>query len=385
MVSLKESQRTNLVEFPPAKLSHDEISFKREVASYLDSRIPAGTYRPSLGIAARVDKQFSADLGKKGLLGMSLPREYGGAGRSAVDRLIVAEELLARGAPVGYHWIADRQMGPSILLNGTEEQRRLLLPGIASGELSFSIGMSEPDSGSDLASLRTKGIQSGDSWIVTGTKVWTTGASSATHILAAVRTGPGKYDGITQFIIDLSWPGVRVSPVKFIDGTSEFCEVHFEEVRVPDCWRLGDVGQGWNQNTGELALERGGVDRWMSLYPLLNEWCRREPLMGGNGESWEYLAAMSWGLRGLSLAIARQVDLGQRPVVEAALVKDLGTLYEQECLKFLIDAFGRPPLLESNDVYESLLAHAVLIAPSWTIRGGTNEVLRSIVAKGIRV
>ncbi|WP_236792123.1 acyl-CoA dehydrogenase family protein [Amycolatopsis sp. GM8] len=376
------ARKGHIAEFPPTDLSPAELRFKQEVADYLDERLPVGGYRRSLGIAALVDAKFSADLGARGLIGMYLPAEYGGSGKTAVDRLVVAEELLARGAPVGYHWIADRQMGPSILANGTDAQRGEFLPRIASGELSFSIGMSEPDAGSDLAALRTKAVRDGDDWVVSGSKIWTSGAATATHVLAAVRTGPGKRDGITQFIIDLHRPGVRVAPIEFIDGTRDFCEVHFDDMRVPDDCRLGAVGQGWTQNTGELALERGGVDRWMSLMPLLDEWSGR--CDRSDRAAMEYLSAVCWGLRGLSLSIARQVDSGHSPVVEAALVKELGTTFEQECLRFLSDAFGGTPKPDAADEYEALLAKALLIAPSWTIRGGTNEVLRTIVAKDIR-
>lgn len=383
--SNQHGRKNSIAELPPTDLSDAEIAFKRQVNRFLDQRLPAGTYRPSLGIAAAVDKQFSADLGSQGLIGMYLPPEYGGTGRTAVDRLIVAEELLARGAPVGFHWIADRQTGPSIFANGTEMQRREYLPRIAAGELSFCIGMSEPEAGSDLAALSTKGVRDGDGWVITGTKVWTTGASTATHILAAVRTGPEKRDGITQFIIDLNTAGVKVSPIEFIDGSSEFCEVLFDDVKVPDDNRLGEVGKGWSQNTGELALERGGVDRWMSLVPLLDSWSDQIPSNVLERRMLEQLAAVSWALRGLSLAIARQVDSGYSPVVEAALVKDLGTNFEQECLRFLTDVYGRVPRPDSDDDFESLLARALLIAPSWTIRGGTNEVLRTIIAKGIRL
>jgi len=383
-VRLERPERADVAQFPPTDLTADELSFKREVNEFLDRRLPPGTYELSLGIAARVDREFSADLGAHGLIGMYLPTNFGGSGRTAVHRLIVAEELLAKGAPVGYHWIADRQMGPSIFANGTDRQRREFLPRIASGELSFSIGMSEPNAGSDLAALRTKGVRDGDHWIITGQKIWTTGASDATHLLAAVRTGPGKRDGITQFIVDLRSPGVRVVPIEFIDGTREFCEVFFDDVHVPDSCRLGGVGAGWSQNTGELALERGGVDRWMSLVPLLNEWTARSGRDPIDGAVLERLSAMCWGLRGLSVAIARQVDGGASPVTEAALVKDMGTNFEQECLGALVDAFGRPPRPHAPDQFEALLARALLIAPSWTIRGGTNEVLRTIVAKGIR-
>jgi 3-oxocholest-4-en-26-oyl-CoA dehydrogenase alpha subunit len=181
----------------------------------------------------------------------------------------------------------------------------------------------------------------------------------------------------------MSRPGVHVTPIEFIDGSREFCEVHLEQVRVPDHDRLGPVGRGWSQNTGELALERGGVDRWMSLIPLLDQLSLRAD--GADQTALDGLSAMCWGLRGLSLAVARQVDAGSSPVIEAALVKDLGTTFEQECLRVLADAFGHAPRPEAPDEFETLLARALLIAPSWTIRGGTSEILRTIVAKGVRL
>ncbi|SPT51272.1 Acyl-CoA dehydrogenase fadE12 [Actinomadura madurae] len=378
------SRARDLVDFPPTELSDEEAAFKREVGDYLDRRLAPGSYRPSLGIAAHPDPAFSLDLGRQGLIGMSLPREYGGAGRSAVDRLIVTEELLARGAPVGHHWIADRQSGPSILANGTDAQRQEFLPGIAAGELSFAIGMSEPDSGSDLASLRTRAVRQGDDWMVNGTKVWTTGAATATHILATLRTGPEKWTGLTQFIIDRHAPGITVRPIEFIDGSWDFCEVVFEDVRVPDTCRLGEEGKGWAQNTGELALERGGVDRWMSLMPVLQTWVPRAARDAETRGHVARLSAMCWALRGMSLSIARQVDQGHTPVVEAALVKEMATRFEQDCVGLVAADFTSPPRPDSDDEYEALVAQALLISPSWTIRGGTNEILRGIIAKEMR-
>lgn len=255
-------------------LTESELELQQEVRGFLRERLPAGSYPLGMGMTGAVDPEFSKDLGSRGWLGMALPTEYGGGGRTAVERLVVVEELLAVGAPVGYHWIGDRQSGPNIAANGTEEQKRALLPGIASGELSFAIGMSEPDSGSDLASLRTRAVQEGDVWRVNGTKIWTTTAYTATHILALFRTSDDRHQGLTQFIVERDLPGLTVSPIPFIDGTRDFCELSFEDALIPDSMRLGEVGAGWGQNTAELALERGGVDRWMSMMPVLEHWAK---------------------------------------------------------------------------------------------------------------
>lgn len=369
----------------PTKLTASEQHLQGSVREFLDRRLPPGSFEISLGMSGVSDPSFSRDLGEMGWLGMALAREYGGHGRSAVERLVVTEALLARGAPVSYHWIADRQSGPSIQRNGTEDQKLEFLPGIARGELSFSIGMSEPDSGSDLASLRARAERDGDSWQINGTKIWTTGAAHATHILGLFRTSEDRHEGLTQFIVDTRTPGVRISPITFIDGSLDFCEVVFDEVILDDDRRLGDVGAGWAQNTHELVLERGGVDRWMSMFPVLEHWA--PTLVDGDVSAQRdlgLLTARMWALRGMSLSIARLVDQGHSPVLEAAMVKEMATRWEVECVELVSRHLGRSPQLTSSDPWESLLAKGVLVSPSWTIRGGTNEILRTIIAKGLR-
>ncbi len=368
------------------ELTPAERQLQREVRVWLDERLPEGSYEPGLGIAAAPDPTFSRDLGRQGWLGMTLPVEFGGHGRTAVDRLVVVEQLLARGAPIGYHWIGDRQMGPSIAAHGTDRLKKELLPGIASGELSFSIGMSEPDSGSDLASVRTRAARVDGGWIVNGTKVWTSGAQAATHILALFRTSEDKHAGLTKFVVDRDSSGLTVSPIEFVDGSRDFCELSFVDVFVPDERRLGEVGDGWAQNTDELALERGGVDRWMSAMPLLELWAKQEQTTTSASAAADLggILARCWALRGMSLAIARMVDDGRSPVTEAALVKEMATRFEQECVTIMVGHLGRPPRPDADDPYERLLATAVQVAPSWTIRGGTTEILRSVIAKGLR-
>lgn len=367
----------------PTELTPEERRLQAEVRDFLDHRLPPGTYQVNLSIAGW-DPEFSLDLARHGWVGMAISPEYGGHGRSAVDRLVVAEQLLARGAPVGYHWIADRQSGPTIERYGSEAQKRNLLPRIARGELSFSIGMSEPDAGSDLASLRSRARRQGDRWLLNGTKIWTTGAAHATHVLGLFRTSEDRYAGLTQFIVETGTPGVTISPIVFIDGSSDFCEVSFDEVELGDEHRLGEVGAGWAQNTSELALERGGVDRWMSLFPVLERWAREVPRDDRSAQAdLGSITARMWALRGLSLSIARLVDQGRSPVTEAAMVKELATRWEADCVHFVARHLSRGPDMASPNQGESLLARAMLVAPSWTIRGGTNEILRSVIAKGL--
>jgi 3-oxocholest-4-en-26-oyl-CoA dehydrogenase alpha subunit len=365
----------------PTALTAGERALQAEVRAYLDERLPPGGYPLGLGMSGARDPAFSRDLGARGWLGMSLPTAYGGGGRTAVERLVVVEELLARGAPVGHHWVADRQSGPNIAANGTEQQKKEFLPGIARGELSFAIGMSEPEAGSDLAAVRTRAVPDGEGWRISGRKIWTSGAADATHILALVRTSDDRHGGLTQFLVDRHSPGLTVTPIPFVDGTRDFCEVLFDDVVLADDRRLGEVGAGWSQNTGELALERGGVDRWMSLMPVLVHWARTAgPAAAADLGA---ITARLWAFRGLSLSIARMVDRGESPSVEAALVKEMATRFEQECLATVVRHLGRTPRLDADDPHEALLARAVLTAPSWTIRGGTTEILRSVIMKGL--
>ena len=373
--------RLDATELTPA-----ERALQQDVCDWLDERLPEGSYPIGLGIAGAVDPEFSRDLGAQGWLGMSLPPEFGGHGRTAVDRLVVVEALLARGAPVGYHWIGDRQMGPSIAANGTDQLKKEILPGIASGELSFSIGMSEPDAGSDLASVRTRAERVEGGWRVNGAKIWTSGACTATHILALLRTSDDRHGGLTQFVVDRHADGLTVTPIEFIDGSKDFCELSFVDVLVPDERRLGPVGAGWSQNTAELALERGGADRWMSPMALLERWAAREQTAATSSAAADLgsILARCWALRGMSLAIARMVDDGRSPVTEAALVKEMATRFEQECVAIMVRHLGRPPRPGADDPYERLLATAVQVAPSWTIRGGTTEILRTVISKGLR-
>lgn len=370
----------------PTELTTSERNLREEVKEFLAHRLPAGSYQPGLGMIGGTDPAFSRDLGSRGWLGMNLPREYGGAGRSAVDRLVVVEELLAVGAPVAYHWVGDRQSGPNILRNGTEEQKQYFLPRIVSGEVSFAIGMSEPDAGSDLASLRTRAQRVDGGWLVNGTKVWTTSAATATHILSLFRTGEDRHRGLTQFIVDASVPGLTISPIAFIDGTEDFCELSFRDCFIPDEWRLGPEGGGWGQNTDELALERGGVDRWISSMTILDAWVagmEQSEIPADLTRDLGWLAAHLWNLRGMSLAIARMVDAGTSPVLAAALAKEIATSFERRTVDVVQRHRGTVPSITSPDRLEALLARAILVSPSWTLRGGTNEVLRNVIAKGL--
>jgi alkylation response protein AidB-like acyl-CoA dehydrogenase len=375
-----------LLRFGFTELSAPELALQAEVREFLAQELPRGTFTPGLGMASPRDREFSRKLAERGWIGMALPTEYGGGDRSAVERFVVVEELLRWGAPVGFHWVADRQTGPVLARFGSEGLKQRFLPGICRGEISFSIGMSEPGAGSDLAAVQTRATPISGGWSVSGTKIWTGGAHLNDWFVVLCRTSQegDRHAGLSQLIVDLHAPGVVARPIQYLDGQAFFCEVTLEEVFVPQEMLLGGEGEGWAQNTSELAFERAGPERWLSTYLLVEEFMRRGGAESHAGRSMlgEALARW-WGIRSLSLAVARAIDSGASPAAESALVKELGTRFEQEVLDAVWELAGVEPDPKSDSPFERLLAAAILAAPSFTIRGGTNEILRTVAARAL--
>ncbi|MGB3439081.1 MAG: acyl-CoA dehydrogenase family protein [Actinophytocola sp.] len=326
------------------------------------------------------DPGFTRELARRGLIGITWPAPYGG-GRSNLARLVVTEELLRAGAPVAAHWIADRQIGPAILRNGSEELRAAILPGIAGGEVTFCLGMSETESGSDLASVRTKAVRDGAGWRITGSKIWTTYAHRATHAYVLARTDDsgGKHDGLTEFVVDMAAQGVTVRPILDLSGEHHFNEVVLDDVAVAADRVIGEVGTGWRQVTEQLSFERGGMERVLSTYPLLAALTRR-PLDGSGHAAVGTLAARLMVLRELACRVAESMDAGRAPAGEAAVLKYLGTTFEREVVDVVRAASEVVPVLD-GDGLAGLLAQAQLAAPGFSIRGGTDEMLLTIVSR----
>jgi alkylation response protein AidB-like acyl-CoA dehydrogenase len=331
-------------------------------------------------------------MAQRGWIGMTWPKRYGGHERSSLERYVVLEEMLAAGAPVGYHWVADRQSGPNILRNGTEAQRQMVLPRIAAGECSFCIGMSEPDSGSDLAAARTRATAVQGGFLINGTKIWTSSAHTADYMILFCRTGSksesDRHAGASQFLVDMKAArghGMTVRPILDMRGQHHFNEVAFEDLFLPGDALLGKLGEGWKQVTSELAYERSGPDRFLSSFTLLVETVRR--LGAQPSERAEIaigrLTAHILTLRRLSRSVAGMLQAGQDPVLQAALVKDLGNILEQETVEVVrLLADGEPDYAE-NEPFVAVLAQFILSAPSFSLRGGTREILRGIIARGL--
>jgi alkylation response protein AidB-like acyl-CoA dehydrogenase len=330
---------------------------------------------------------FSATLGAEGYLGMVWPKRYGGHERHPLERYVVMEELLAAGAPVAAHWIADRQTGPLLLRYGTEEQREKYLPGMARGTSFACIGLSEPSAGSDLASVRTTARRTNEGYRVDGQKVWTTGAHLSQAILALVRTEPGseRNAGLSQLMIDLDAPGITIRPIIDMTGASDFNEIFFDDVLVPHGALVGVEGQGWRQVTAELAIERSGPERYLSSHALLVALIDAVGAQPSEGVASliGQLTAEMWTLRQMSMSTAAKLAGGEDPNVEAAIVKEMGNAFEQSVPRLVQAAVDHALDLGDDMLLARLLSHLLIASPSFSLRGGTQEILRGIVAKGL--
>ena len=373
----------DLGELPP-----ETESLRTEVREFLQKELSDFGPVHRAGSWGGFDREFSKKVGARGWIGMTWPKPYGGHERSALERYVVLEEMLAAGAPVSAHWIADRQSGPLLLRFGTEEQRQRFLPRITRGELAFAIGMSEPDSGSDLASIRTRAERVDGGYRVNGTKVWTSNAHRSDYMIALFRTATdpaNRHAGLTQFLVDLQSPGLTIRPIVDLTGEHHFNMLILEDVFVPADMLVGGEVTGWSQVTAELALERSGPERYLSSMALILELIREvapEPSERA-AVAVGRLVANLVTLRQLSISVAGMLHVGQNPNLEAAVVKELGTTFEQEISEVVHGLLGLEPTLDGGTDLQRVLGSVMERAPSFSLRGGTREILRGIIARGL--
>ena len=369
----------------PATLPPACELLRAQVRAFLAEQMPRFSTAQRCRNWTAADADFSRLLGQKGWLGMTWPRQFGGQERSALERYVVLEELLAAGAPVAAHWIAERQSGPLLMRFAPHTLAPRLLPAIARGELFFCIGMSEPDVGSDLAAVRSRAVPDGEGWRLNGTKLWTSGAHRAHCMIALLRTGPAssqRHAGLSQFLVDMRSPGVTVRPVLNPLGDHDFNEVVLDDVAVPADHLIGEEGQGWQQVGAELAFERSGPERYLSSTELLLQML--DAADAGNERQAEALGravAQMGTLRQMSLGVAAMLARGEQPALAAALVKDQGALLEQSLPETAHALFGG--VAEPGSPLQQAMHHAALAAPAYSLRGGTREILRGIIAKGL--
>jgi hypothetical protein len=374
--------------FAPARIPAEAEALRAPVRAFLAEALSG---RPA---AARArtwtawDAGFSRRLAAQGWVGLTMPRALGGAGLTPWHRFVLVEELLIAGAPVAAHWIGDRQSAPLLLKFGSEAQQQRLIPAVCRSELFFCIGMSEPNSGSDLASVRTRATPDGSGWRLNGRKIWTTHAHRADWMIALVRTSGTAEDrqkGLSQMLVDLHAPGVSVRPIELMTGDAEFSEVTFDDVYLPPDALVGTDGNGWAQVNAELAFERAGPERIYSSAILLDLWAQS---LGPDPDPRDLdllgrLTARLAALRAMSVALTARLADGHSPVTEAALFKDLGTGFEQDIPALLADRIAADPDRPVNPDLAETLAFLLRLAPVFSLRGGTREILRGMIARGL--
>lgn len=377
-----------MLHFDSIQLPAETDGLRHEVREFLTTHAERLQKRNS-DFTTGHDPEFSKLLGERGWIGMTWPARYGGGERTFFERYVVTEELLAAGAPVSAHWIADRQSGPLLLRFGSEAQRETYLPPITRGESFFSIGMSEPNTGSDLASVRTAATRHGDGWLINGTKLWSTDAHRNHFIISLVRTEPpsdNRHAGLSQIIVDLKRDGAVVRPIRNMAGGEDFNEIVFDDVLVPEDRIVGEPGNGWRQVTSELAYERSGPERFLSAFRVIAEFVRAA------GPEPEPVAAAVIGrmmahlmtLRRMSISVAGMLEEGKSPDVEAALVKALGNDFEKLVPELV--RLAAPDGAEHDPGWAQFWAsygETLLLSPSFTLRGGTREILKGVIARGL--
>lgn len=360
-------------------MSSPEI--RTRIRTLLDDWLSAGRFTPTVDCWLRsVDRDFSRALGEAGLLGMTWPVEHGGEGRPNTDRLALTEEMLRVGAPVTAHWIAERQIGPAVLRAGTPELKAAILPDIVAGRAIIGLGMSEPESGSDLASVRTRAVPTEGGWILNGHKIWTTQAHNATamYILARTSQEEKKHQGLSEFVIDMDSPGIEVSPIVDLAGEHHFNEVRYTDVFIPRERLIGTEGEGWKQVVEQLSFERGGPERALSTWVLVPEVLAAPGLRTDEGalrDLGQVVAELS-ALRHMYRRIAAALDAGEAPIRLAAASKFIGNGFEKGLIDIARRLVPTPP-----EALAGLIEQALWASPAFGIRGGAEDVLLGIVAK----
>lgn len=377
-----------MFQFPRFELDQHAQALRSQVRTFLDQERASGGFTPAADCwVSADDPAFSRKMGARGWLGMTWPQRYGGQDRPIAHRFVVTEEMLAAGAPVAAHWIADRQTGSHILQYGTEEQKQTILPRIAAGECFTAIGMSEPQAGSDLAAITTSATRTEHGWQLSGRKIWSTGAHFSHYMIVLARTSPAegrnRQVGLSQFLVDLSLPGIDISGIRDLGGTPHFNETLFDNVDLPADALLGTEGNGWAQCMGELALERSGPERFLTSLIVLET---ALPLLAAHADARRAveigsILANLRVLRRMSLGVAEMLDRGESPATAASVVKEMGNRFENEIIAKLRLMLAGIPRSDWPNGLAKLLREAVLHLPSNTLRGGTTEILRGIIAR----
>ena len=374
----------------------EQEMFRQEVRNFLVDEINKGAFRPMCdGWIQSFSWDFTKKVAAKGWLGINWPKEYGGLGRSHIDRLILTEEMLRYGAPAACHWFAERQIGRAIYVYGTEEQKQEILPKILRGEACIGLGMSEPEAGSDLAALKTRAVEDGDYYIISGQKMWASCALYMTYIYLVARTDPTapKQKGISEFVIDCNIPGITVRPTIDITGSEAWGEVFFDNVRIPKKYLIGEKNRGYYQILNQLDYERSGMERLMGNYPLFNAIIKfsKETIRNGTPICEEPIIRSRLVQLRVEFEVGRMLlyrvvqvmEKGKAPNIEAAIAKPFCTTWEQHLAGIATDILGLYGQLWKESKYAPMMGmapYSFLASKGYSLQAGSNEILKGIVA-----
>lgn len=362
---------------------------RQRIREFLEAERAQGSWAAPDKVNQQTSLEFTRRLGQAGYIGMTWPRRYGGGERSYLERYVVTEELLAAGAPVRAHWVTDRQIGPLLVKFGSDRQKEKFLPRMARGESFFAVGLSESEAGSDLSALKTRATRDAGGWRIKGSKVWTSNAHQCDHLIVLCRTSSDASDrrvGLTQFIVPTDADGVRISPILNMADEHDFNEVFLDDVWVGDEALLGSEDHGWSQVSAELAYERSGPERWLSAFRLLAEAVEAlgPDLSNASMARLGALMAHLASLRQMSFSIASMLEGGAELGAEAAMVKDLGTNFEQRMVKEVRDLLHAEGVaVERESRLERLLHSAQVWSLIYTVRGGAKEIMRGVIARNL--
>ncbi|TET55331.1 MAG: acyl-CoA dehydrogenase [Dehalococcoidia bacterium] len=371
--------------------TEEQNKFRQEVRSFLQDEIQKGLWEPTCDAWIQgFDPAFTKRVAENGWIGLIWPEEYGGQGRSHIDRLILTEEMLRYGAPAACHWFADRQVGGAILSFGSEELKKEFLPRIAQGEAYFGLGMSEPGAGSDLASLRTKAVEDGDYYVINGQKTWTSCAYFAHYFDVYARTDPeaAKHRGISEFIVDARSPGLSRIPMTDITGTEAWSDLFFDNVRVHKKYLIGEKNRGFYQVLHQLDHERSGMERIMGNYPLFEAIVQfsKEHKLSCDPNVRSKLAQLRIEFevgRLLGYRVTCVMEEGRTPNWESAMSKAYSTEFEKRLANVAMEILGPYGQLMPGSrlvPLRGMAPHSYLGSKGYSLQAGTTEILKNILA-----
>jgi alkylation response protein AidB-like acyl-CoA dehydrogenase len=361
----------------------EQDQFRSDLQTFLREELTDG--RPMDGVS----REFSKKMAARNWIGIAWPKEFGGQGLGSVEQMIYTEEMILNNAPRGYHFTAERQVGPSLVLHGTEEQKREWLPRIMNADVSFALGLSEPGAGSDLAAVQTSAVRDGDEYIVNGQKIWTSNAHQSDAVWLVVRTDPEapKHRGISCLMVDLDSPGIDIRPLVDMTGEHHFNEVYFEDVRVPVDRRVGEENRGWYILAEHLDFERSGIERLVDLetkFQAVMESAR------GRARAGTLPAAVRSRLAQLSIEVEvgrilcyRVAYLQSQNIVpnyEASMSKAFGTEWAQRMANTAMQLLQMDSQAFPGDSFNESVSQMYRGAVSRTIAAGTSEIQRNIIA-----